>query len=483
MKRGFTLLTVLALAATLVTGCTVSETPDLGSTPDNSISEQTAVSDTQEPTSEATSTPDLPSGMGMLKVFVTDPPPPKMDAIWVNITSLEVHKTGGNWTTVVQNPSKFNLKAIEDRQQYLASKIVTPGKYTQIRLEVDQVRIVVGEDEYFARVPSGKIKLVGTFEVVENNTTEITLDFNGERSVHVTGKGDYIFKPVIKLLAERPRSEGPKVKYPAPTVTSVNPNSGNQGETIENIIITGANFTDAKAVSFGANININDFTVNSNTQVTTNITIAIGAIPGARDVSVTTPKGTGTLADGFRVISGAPVVTSVNPDSGKQGETIENVIITGANLTGATAVSFGANININDFTVNSNNQVTTNITIAIGAIPGARDVSVTTPKGTGMLDDGFRVISVAPIVERVDPDSGKRKQTLDVIITGSNFTGDAEVSFGEDIKVNSVTFDDITQVTANITIAVNAKLGARDVSVTTPKGTGTLTGGFTVETP
>jgi len=77
---------------------------------------------------------------------------------------------------------------------------VETGKYTQIRLEVNSVTIVVGGDNYTAKVPSDKIKLVGNFDVTDNNTTEITLDFNGEKSVLVTGKGDYIFKPVIKLL-------------------------------------------------------------------------------------------------------------------------------------------------------------------------------------------------------------------------------------------------------------------------------------------
>jgi len=38
-------------------------------------------------------------------------------------------------------------------------------------------------------------------------------------------------------------------------------------------------------------------------------------------------------------------------------------------------------------------------------------------------------------------------------------------------------------VTANITIATDATLGARDVSVTTPGGTSTLTNSFTVAAP
>jgi hypothetical protein len=88
---------------------------------------------------------------------------------------------------------------------------------------------------------------------------------------------------------------------PPPTVTGVNPNAGNQGETLNTVIITGTNFSGATAVNFGAGITVNGFTVDSATQITADITIDGGAALGARDVSVTTPWGTGTQQSGFTV--------------------------------------------------------------------------------------------------------------------------------------------------------------------------------------
>ncbi len=380
MKTGLIFAAALAIGATLLVGCSVPESPTLNSTPDN-IESETA------PALASTEMSDLPAGMGMLKFYVTDPPPPDMDEIWVDVRSLEVHKSGGEWTTVAEDPGEFDLKAIEEIQQYLASQIVEAGRYTQIRLEVYSVRIVVGEDEYYAKVPSEKIKLVGTFEVTENNTTEITLDFIGAESVLVTGKGDYIFRPVIKLLVEHPSSE-------APTVTSVDPISGDQGETLD-VTITGTDLNGATEVSFGDGITINSYTVDSDTQVTANITVAGDATPGTRDVSVTTPEGTGTLTDGFAVTVPAPTVTSVDPISGDQGETLD-VTIAGTGLNGATGVSFGDGITINSYAVDSDTQVTANITVAGDATPDTRDVSVTTPEGTGTLTDGFAVTAPAP---------------------------------------------------------------------------------------
>jgi len=89
-----------------------------------------------------------------------------------------------------------------------------------------------------------------------------------------------------------------------------------------------------------------------------------------------------------------------------------------------------------------------------------------------------------PTVTAVAPTSGAQGETLDVTITGTYFTGATLVSFGSEITVNSYDVDSDTQITADVSIAADAATGARDVSVTTTAGTGTLSGsgGFTVET-
>ena len=175
-----------------------------------------------------------------------------------------------------------------------------------------------------------------------------------------------------------------------------------------------------------------------------------------------------------------PIVNTVDPNQGYRGDDTLDVTITGANFDGATSVSFGAGITVNSFTVDSNTQITAGISIASGATLGTRDVSVTTPLGTGTLTGGFTVLSLEPTVTAVDPNQGYQGDTLDVTITGTNFNGATSVSFGAGITVNSFTVDSNTQITAGISIASGATLGTRNVSVTTPEGTGTLAGGFTV---
>ncbi len=89
-----------------------------------------------------------------------------------------------------------------------------------------------------------------------------------------------------------------------------------------------------------------------------------------------------------------------------------------------------------------------------------------------------------PVVSGVSPSSGGQGQTLtNVVISGSNFQNGATCNFGSGISVTSCTFTSITQLTANITVAANAVVGARTVSVTNPDGqSGSLASGFNVTT-
>ena len=175
-----------------------------------------------------------------------------------------------------------------------------------------------------------------------------------------------------------------------------------------------------------------------------------------------------------------PTVTGVSPSSGKVGVTI-SVTITGTHLTDASAVSFGAGITVNSFTVDSKTEITASITIDATAATGSRAVSVTTPEGTGTKTGGFTVSALeAPTVTGVSPDYGEQGETLAVTITGTNFSDASAVSFGADITVDNFTADSATQISANITIGEEATTGSRDVSVTNPDGPGTLAGGYTV---
>src|SRR5439155_513367 len=150
---------------------------------------------------------------------------------------------------------------------------------------------------------------------------------------------------------------------PAPTISSFTPTAGAVGASVS---ITGANFTGATAVAFnGASAG---FTVNAATKITA--TVPMGATTGK--IGVTTPTGTATSAT---TVTAAPRISSLRPTGGVVGT---SVTITGANLTGTTAVTF--NGTSASFTVNTATKITA--TVPAGATSGP--ISVTTAGGTAV---------------------------------------------------------------------------------------------------
>ncbi len=165
------------------------------------------------PAPTPTPTPALAVEKGTIEIRVTDPPPPGVSSANVTLTKLEVHQVsdnGSGWITIIEDEVTFDLFEIIDQVMVLGSENVTPGKYTQIRAEVTGVEgLTKAGEPYKATIPSGKLKFVRPFNVEAGMTTVLTLDFDGDKSLIMTGKGKFLFKPVVKLLIEK---KGEKVK-------------------------------------------------------------------------------------------------------------------------------------------------------------------------------------------------------------------------------------------------------------------------------
>ena len=84
------------------------------------------------------------------------------------------------------------------------------------------------------------------------------------------------------------------------SITSITPNSGIRGVTLT-VTINGNNLDHVNGVSFGPGITVTGLTVVSSSQVDVDIDIYTAADLGPRDVTVSSPDGMATLADGFMV--------------------------------------------------------------------------------------------------------------------------------------------------------------------------------------
>src|SRR5207244_4042837 len=102
--------------------------------------------------------------------------------------------------------------------------------------------------------------------------------------------------------------------------------------------ISGANFTNATSVKFGAT-NATGFTVDNDGQITAT---APAHAAGTVDVSVTTVGGTSanTAADDYTFVA-APTISSLAPTAGPAAGA-NSVVISGANFTDASSVTLRA---------------------------------------------------------------------------------------------------------------------------------------------
>ena len=244
----------------------------------------------------------------------------------------------------------------------------------------------------------------------------------------------------------------------APAVSGISPTSGPiAGGT--SVIITGTYLTAATAVKFGST-NATSYTINSATQITAN---APAGSAGAVDIIVITVGGTSATSSGdqFTYVA-APTVSGISPTYGPTTSGT-SVVITGTNLTAASAVKFGST-NAISFTVNSATQITA--TSPAGSA-GTVDITVTTTGGTSATGTGDQFTYIgSPTVSGISPTSGPITSGTSVIITGTNLTAASAVKFGS-TNATSFTVNSATQITATSP----AGSGTVDITVTTSVGT------------
>jgi len=111
------------------------------------------------------------------------------------------------WYTIVEESQEFDLIELREKNvsEILGENTLSLGKYTQIRLTFEKANITIinetGDPEvHEMKIPSNTVKLVKAFWIHENETTELTLDFDINESVHQTGNNKFIMRPTIKII-------------------------------------------------------------------------------------------------------------------------------------------------------------------------------------------------------------------------------------------------------------------------------------------
>jgi hypothetical protein len=236
------------------------------------------------------------------------------------------------------------------------------------------------------------------------------------------------------------------------TLTSFTPAQGAVGTLVT---LTGANLNLATAVSFGG-VNTSAIAVLSPTSI--RVAVPSGAVTGP--VAVTSPAGNPTSVALFKVL---PKITGLTPDDGLVDST---VTIIGTNLTGVTAVRFGAALA--NFSAGNDSALTA--TVPAAAVTGT--VSVTTPGGTATSPAPFVVIR-APTITSFTPTIAPEGAL--VTLNGANLASVVWVSF-HGVNASPVTIVSATSIRAVVpTGATTGRLTASN-----PAGTATSLADFKV---
>ena len=138
---------------------------------------------------------------GKLAIYLTDLPV-GVEKVLVTIGAIDVHKTGGAFFTVFSGERDYDLLELQRNPELLFDTSLEEGKYTQIRMQVTEGQIQILGVLYPLTVPSSEVKINCNFTISSGGTTRITLDFDAEKSLQVSGNpknNNYNLRPVIQV--------------------------------------------------------------------------------------------------------------------------------------------------------------------------------------------------------------------------------------------------------------------------------------------
>ena len=259
----------------------------------------------------------------------------------------------------------------------------------------------------------------------------------------------------------------------APTITSLSVSSGPLAGG-RSSVLSGTGLTGTTGITIGGAA----ATLGSITDTSVAFSTPSSGTLGAKDVVVTAPGGTATLAGGFTYVS-APIISALSVISGSLAGGISDTI-TGTNFTGASSVTIGGNAA--SFSVSSSTTIT--FTVPTGSVAGASDVVVVAPGGTATRTGGFTYNSLGRVPTFDTATSTSNGFTLQIGNWDPSFNWSGTNSLGGSVAIGSSGLITVTGINpgTSSTVTIQTTRTSFDTGTATSSAIASLTGSARVPT-
>ena len=124
-----------------------------------------------------------------------------ISGIAMTVDKVEMKSEAKGWVTVSETPAIFDLLELKakNRTELLAKVDVTADTYSQVRLHVTKIIVTESGKAKEAKLPSNELKINGEVKVTSGAESSAKIDVLASESLHKTGKGEFIFAPVVKF--------------------------------------------------------------------------------------------------------------------------------------------------------------------------------------------------------------------------------------------------------------------------------------------
>ena len=254
---------------------------------------------------------------------------------------------------------------------------------------------------------------------------------------------------------------------PAPSVTSLSPNSGAAGGAAFTVTVSGSNFISSSTVDW--NGSARQTTVTSGTSLQAAITAADIATAGTASLTVSNPApGGGTSSPLiFTINNPVPAVTSIAPSALVAGSPALALTVTGSNFSSTSTVQWNGSPRTTTFV--SSTSLQSAISAADIATPGTASVTVTNPPPGGGTSAAltFTIQTPPPTITVMTPSSAiVGGAAFTVAISGTNFFPTSMVEWNGSPR--PTTFVSSSSLQASITATDISAIGAAKITVVNP---------------